>query len=182
MEISSKDAQKFIRDFAGSRLRSKATFLLLGRMAAATYRGKQAPDISKVLLNTSTTTLMKWGMCSERQLRTIIKDLSAKGIVRVTARNSGRLHYHLDLTPLRDGEKSTDAVRRTAKEKRADRASKARAQRARNRQEHRLTDAVQVMRENRDQFFSLVLRPHSVRKRDENNFPEPTSKTDVAST
>jgi hypothetical protein len=129
--MNSKDTMKLARENGGFNYSRSANAVLL-RMLSGTHRGKTpVPDISVLKMRTRITTVMKWAtVTSVRQADRIIAELSASGVLRITLRAKGELHYTLDPYALLGLQPSGKFLKATIADRNKGRAVKARAQRA----------------------------------------------------
>lgn len=136
--------------------------VLLTKLTNALYDPDKASDVTGRTISRKVTTLQGYlAGVSDRQLRTIISQIEE---IKVVSRKNGTIVFAFDFEKLATGEKTTHKAKRTLVQRAADRATKARAQRAENRKATRLTDAAKAMRETKDRFFDVVLSRETRRK------------------
>ena len=137
-----KAAQKLIKDRALGKYHYRAV-QLLSKLVMNTYSKTQPDrDIETVSITKKIVTIQGWlGDISTRQLRTLFAQIEE---IKVIKREPGKITVMLNLEPLKSAEPCADIAKRTAKQHKADRAVKARAQRAklRKRKTERKTFAI----------------------------------------
>ena len=148
-----KGAQQLVKDRALGKYHYRAV-QLLSKLVLSTYSKTQPDrDIETVSITKRIVTIQGWlGDISTRQLRTLFSQIEE---IKVVKRVPGKITVVLNLDPLRSAEKCADIAKRSAKERKADRAAKARAQRA------AIRNHEQELNENRDlELLSLREKVH----------------------
>jgi phage-related minor tail protein len=156
------DARQLVKDRALSKYHFRAAKLLERLVGCAYSETQPGRDIESITFDRTVVCIRGWlAGVSDRQLRRIFDEIDE---VKVTRRAKGKIFFILDMTPLRDAEKITKLSKNITKERLADRATKARERYAEQRKATRLTDAAKAIRENKERFFDVVLRPETRRK------------------
>lgn len=125
-----KAAKQLVKERAGSKY-SGRQLLLLQKLTDSLYTPDGDADIDGKLVRRKVVTIQGWlAGVSDRQLRTIIGQVEE---IRVVSRVDGVLTVALNLALLNKAENTAQLATRVNKQRRADRATKARAQRAEQR-------------------------------------------------
>jgi hypothetical protein len=152
-----QEAKKLVKErglgkYQGRRL------VLLQKLTDSLYLPNDKASIEGKTITRKIATIQGWlAGVSDRQLRTIIKDVEE---ITVVSRTNGAITVVLNLALLNAAEKVTRISKRTILQRKEDRATKARTARAAQRTTHRVSDGVNALRDMRPAFLESVLRPH----------------------
>jgi hypothetical protein len=117
--------------------------VLLTKLTNALYDPDKASDVTGRTISRKVTTLQGYlAGVSDRQLRTIISQIEE---IKVVSRKNGTIVFAFDFEKLATGEKTTHKAKRTLAQRAEDRASKARAARAKLRKQRTERKAFQII-------------------------------------
>ena len=149
-----KEAKDLVKERGPAKYQGRA-LMLLSKLTDCLYRPANQEDINGRTVSKRVETVQGWlAAVSERQLSRIIKQVEE---ITVMARDGRKITFMLNLNPLKDAEKSTALTTRVLQERKTNRAEKARARWAENRQGKRVADMSSLMREMRPAFYESVL-------------------------
>lgn len=120
-------------------------FQLLRGFTDGLYKFRTQPTVEGKVKTVKTSTVMKWiGGISERQLRRYLERIEE---LQIVGRINGTIQYTMSFQALKSFTKSADVSKQQIKARKADRAAKARAARAVQRELKRLEDVQQFFRD-----------------------------------
>jgi hypothetical protein len=155
-----KEAKKLVKERAGSKYEG-TRLRLLERMVGATYNpNKPEADIENIRVSKGKATLCFWAGV---QMQQMLRALAGLDEVTVVSRKNNNITFTLNLDGLIELPKTSEMVRNREKQKKADRAEKARLKRAANRPANKLAELQRLLKDMRPRFYESIRKPSSTR-------------------